>query len=99
MNKSTEHELHRKISAAENLAVRQRNYRRARDRALAKLSSIYKEKYLELLALEKEKDEQEGKRWSYAAGDNADLWTNITEYISKAGRNPSVNPQDEGNEK
>lgn len=96
--KLTEEELRRKIAAAENLAVRQRNYRRARDRALAKLSSIYKEKYLELLALEKEKDEQEGKRWSYAAGDNADLWTNITQYISEARGDTPANPQDEGNQ-
>ena len=53
----------RRLAAAENMAVRQRNYRRARDRALARLANDYKEIYLDYLAEEKAKDEQEGKRW------------------------------------
>ena len=58
----------RRLAAAENMAVRQRNYRRARDRALARLANDYKEIYLDYLAEEKAKDEQEGKRWHNLAG-------------------------------
>ena len=43
-------ELKRKLASAENMAVRQRNYRRARDRALARLANDYKEIYLDYLA-------------------------------------------------
>lgn len=60
--------LKRRLAAAENMAVRQRNYRRARDRALARLANDYKEIYLDYLAEEKEKDEAQGKRWSNLAG-------------------------------
>jgi len=52
----------RLLSAAAQ-AVRQRNYRRARDRALAKLAQIYPETYQDLLQREKESDEQLGKKW------------------------------------
>jgi len=89
----------KRLAAAENMAVRQRNYRRARDRALAKLSTEFKERYLELLAEEKEKDEKEGKRW-HNLTDNlpAGRATN-TERPSDTDRgNTSTNPQDEGNQ-
>lgn len=44
-------------------AVHYRNYRRARDRALVRLSHLYPNVYRELLAEEKENDETEGKSW------------------------------------
>ena len=53
---------HRLKSAADQ-AVRQRNYRRARDRALVKLASLYPDKYQDLLEKEKIVDEQMGKKW------------------------------------
>lgn len=53
----------RRVGTALNAAVRQRNYRRARDRALAKLAQIYPETYQDLLQREKESDEQLGKKW------------------------------------
>ena len=53
---------HRLKSAADQ-AVRQRNYRRARDRALAKLANIYPDQYRDLLEEEKIADEQLGKKW------------------------------------
>lgn len=53
----------RRVGTALNAAVRQRNYRRARDRALAKLAQIYPETYRDLLQREKESDEQLGKKW------------------------------------
>ena len=53
---------HRLKSAADQ-AVRKRNYRRARDRALAKLASLYPDQYQDLLEKEKIVDEQMGKKW------------------------------------
>lgn len=58
----------RRLRTAENRAVYQRNYRRARDRALAKLGQKYQEEYLELLQKEMAKDEKGGKVWHSLAG-------------------------------
>lgn len=44
-------------------AVHYRNYRRARDRALVRLSHLYPNVYRDLLAEEKDNDKTEGKRW------------------------------------
>ena len=44
-------------------ALHQRNYRRARDRALVRLAHLYPDTYKQLLGIEKEFDEQEGKIW------------------------------------
>ena len=44
-------------------AIHYRNYRRARDRALARLSKLYPNVYKDLLAEERENDETEGKTW------------------------------------
>jgi hypothetical protein len=44
-------------------AVHYRNYRRARDRALVRLSHLYPNVYRDLLVEEKERDEDEGKNW------------------------------------
>lgn len=46
-----------------NMAVRQRNYRRARDRALTRLAQAYPDDYKEYLEQEKANDENEGKKW------------------------------------
>jgi hypothetical protein len=53
----------RRIATAKRLATGYRNYRRARDRALARLSNHYPETYKELLEQEKISDEQLGKKW------------------------------------
>ena len=53
----------RRLAAAKNMAVRQRNYRRARDRALVKLAQLYPETYKELLEKEKADDETQGRKW------------------------------------
>ena len=53
---------HRLKSAADQ-AVRQRNYRRARERALTRLANIYPDEYKTLLEEEKIADEQMGKKW------------------------------------
>ena len=54
----------KRVESATRLAVGQRNYRRARDRALARLAQTYPTQYKELLEEEKERDEVEGKRWT-----------------------------------
>jgi len=57
-----EAENKRMVGAAKQ-AVRQRNYRRARDRALIRLAHLYPDTYKQLLEMEKKTDEQEGKTW------------------------------------
>jgi hypothetical protein len=61
-------DLDRRINTAINRAVHNRNYRRARDRALAKLSHLYPDTYKQLLGIEKAIDEQEGKSWIDLSG-------------------------------
>ena len=89
--------IEKRKRAAENWAVRSRNYRRARERALTALARRYKEDYLALLEEEKAKDEQEGKRWRNLAGsdDLSDL-ASTTNSASPARGTTSVNPQDKG---
>jgi hypothetical protein len=53
----------RRVAAAKNMAVRQRNYRRARDRALVQLAQLYPETYTQLLEREKANDEAQGRKW------------------------------------
>jgi len=53
----------KRLASAAKQAVYYRNYRRARDRALVKLSQAYPDTYKELLEKEKVSDEQEGKAW------------------------------------
>jgi hypothetical protein len=53
----------KRLTAAKNMAVRQRNYRRARDRALTRLAQAYPDEYKEYLEQEKASDENEGKKW------------------------------------
>ena len=93
----SEKAFRKRLAAAENMAVRQRNYRRARDRALARLANDYKEIYLDYLAEEKAKDEQEGKRWHNLAGSvpgNRLVPTDTTEHTDR--RDTSDIPQDKG---
>jgi hypothetical protein len=56
-------ETNRRIESAKRSAVGYRNYRRARDRAMTRLSNAYPETYKELLEQEKIVDEQMGKKW------------------------------------
>ena len=44
-------------------SIHYRNYRRARDRALVRLSHLYADEYRQLLVEEREVDELEGKKW------------------------------------
>ena len=56
-------DIDKRIELAKRQLVSQRNYRRVRDRALAKLAKAHPEQYLYLLEREKESDEETGKRW------------------------------------
>ena len=58
----------RRIETAKAQAVRQRNYRRARDRALARLGNDYPNVYRTYLEEEIEADEKMGKKWLDIAG-------------------------------
>ena len=44
-------------------SIHYRNYRRARDKALARLAHLYPETYKQLLDEQRSFDEQEGKSW------------------------------------
>ena len=52
-----------RIKAAADQAVRQRNYRRARERALTRLANDYPNVYRAYLEEEKKADEKMGKKW------------------------------------
>lgn len=57
-----------RLESAAKRAVEQRNYRRARDRALTRLSNDYREEYLAYLKEEQERDDREGRSWLDLAG-------------------------------
>lgn len=56
-------ETNNRVEGAKRMAVRQRNYRRVRDRALVRLANAYPETYKELLEQEKVADVEMGKKW------------------------------------
>ena len=53
----------RRTQTSTRKAIRDRNYRRARDRALARLAHLYPDTYKQLLEMEKKQDELQGKKW------------------------------------
>jgi hypothetical protein len=61
-------DLDRRIDTASRGAVRQRNYRRIRDRALVRLRKKYPEDYALLFEQERQRDEAEGKAWLDISG-------------------------------
>jgi hypothetical protein len=61
-------DLKRRQETALRQAIRQRNYRRIRDRALARLKKLYPDEYEQLLKEERAKDEAEGKAWLDISG-------------------------------
>jgi Tfp pilus assembly protein PilV len=54
----------KRLAAAVKQSVYYRNYRRARERALTRLSANHKAEYLALLEEEKLRDEANNKTWS-----------------------------------
>lgn len=57
-----------RIQTAKTVMTSRRNYRRCRDRALARLSNNHREEYLELLEEERIRDVKEGKAWVDLSG-------------------------------
>ncbi len=57
----------KRVESASRLAVGQRNYRRARDRALTRLAQMYPNLYRDLYEEEKKRDELESKKWTSIA--------------------------------
>ena len=55
----------KKVSGVQ--VVHYRNYRRARDKALTRLSHLYPDTHKQLLSEQRSFDEQEGKTWSVTA--------------------------------
>ena len=56
-------DVNRRTQTATRKAIRDRNYRRARDRALVRLAHLYPDTYKQLLEMEKIEDEKQGKNW------------------------------------
>lgn len=91
----------RRIATANNIAVRQRNYRRARDRALARLANAYPDDYKELLEQERANDERMGKIWVDIAGNTitSTMGTRTDSSITRPqASNNSKNQGDNGGE-
>ena len=74
-------------------AIHQRNYQRARSRALVRLSQAYRDHYKELLAEEKARDAEMGKRWLSIDPDTGNAIT-IESY--KDAVEGAVDPDNEG---
>jgi hypothetical protein len=92
-------DIDRRIATAKRLATGYRNYRRARDRALARLSNHYPETYKELLEQEKISDEQLGKKWLDIDGstDATDsVHTDTTSGYKGGDREEARSGEDEG---
>ena len=64
-------EATRRTRTATRKAIRDRNYRRARDRALVRLAHLYPDTYKQLLEMEKIEDEKQGKTWITIDGTTA----------------------------
>ena len=93
-------DIDRRIATAKRMATGYRNYRRARDRALARLSNHYPETYKELLEQEKISDEQLGKKWldiDGSTGQSMDLDSSSSPTGGREGDQASTGP-DKGND-
>ena len=92
-------DIDRRIATAKRIATGYRNYRRARDRALARLSNHYPETYKELLEQEKISDEQLGKKWLDIDGstDATDSVYTDTTGAYPRGSQEASRSEDEGN--
>jgi hypothetical protein len=89
----------RRVAIATKKAVRDRNYRRARDRALVRLAHLYPDTYKQLLGIEKAFDEQEGKKWIAIDGTtNLSVSTHTRANGTPAFGNPADAGENKGND-
>jgi len=79
-------------------SIHYRNYRRARDRALARLSRLYPNMYRDLLEEERELDEQEGTVWSVAGDGRLSVTTRARATSSASGRNTGSKGKNKSND-
>jgi hypothetical protein len=87
----------RRLASAANMAVRQRNYRRARDRALARLANAYPDDYKDLLEQERASDEHMGKSWLDITGATTASQLGTRPSSTAARPQATDNGEDEGN--
>lgn len=90
----------KRVEGAKRMAVRQRNYRRVRDRALTRLANAYPETYKELLEQEKVADVEMGKKWVDIDGStipNMDIRT-YSSITGELGDYSTDNKEDEGDD-
>jgi hypothetical protein len=73
----------RQVSASQSISYR--NYRRARDRALVRLSHQYPELYKEYLEEETEFDEEQGVKW-FSIDDSTYVTVGVRTRTSPSGR-------------
>ena len=83
----------RRSATAKKKAVRDRNYRRARDRALVRLAHLYPDTYKQLLEIEKAFDEQKGKKW---VGIDGTTKLSVGTHTRANGTPPFGDPADAG---
>jgi len=88
----------KRVEAAKNMAVRQRNYRRARDRALVQLAQLYPETYTELLEKEKANDEAQGRKWLDIDGTTSTTISSVSARKLKSKHATSNGSQNQGND-
>jgi len=86
----------KRLKAAANQAVSYRNYRRARDRALARLANAHPNQYKEYLEEEKANDERVGKKWLDINGVTAISNLDTRSSTTPAGPQAADNGEDEG---
>ena len=79
----------RRIQTAIRASVSQRNYRRARDRALTQLANKYREEYLLLYSQEKERDQKEGKVWTDLSSSLSDQPSRSSQALSSSDTSSS----------
>ena len=94
-------QIDKRIESAKTIQTNRRNYRRARDRALARLAGIYREQYLELLEEERQEDAKNGKTWLDISGrTHLDIALDRAAYNSSSlfgSPETDADPEDEGN--
>ena len=91
----------KKIEAAKRQYVHNRNWRRARDRALVKLARIHRDEYRELLKREKANDEAQGRKWLDIDGTTSTTVLPVREgegWVDFSASNNSSNKSNDGGE-
>jgi hypothetical protein len=85
-----------RIKLAVNQAIRQRNYRRARERALTRLAQAYPDLYKAYLEEEKQNDKTQGKTWIDIDGNT--IGSQFSDPLNRpTQREPKSYYEDEGN--